>query len=227
MTRENYLLWENYMQSCMEDSAHDKEHVYRVLYTALDIARTEREVDYDVLICACLLHDVGRKEQFLNPKLCHAREGARKACEFLMENHFAEDFIVHVRDCIITHRFRSDAPPQSLEAKILFDADKIDVTGAIGIARTLLYKGQVSEPLYSLRSDGQVSDGTDDDRESFFHEYKFKLEGIYDSFYTKRGKEIAEGRRAAAAGFYKNLLRETGEAYRERSEEHTSELQSP
>lgn len=40
MTKETYTLLENYMLSCMEDSAHDKEHIYRVLYTALDIAGT-------------------------------------------------------------------------------------------------------------------------------------------------------------------------------------------
>lgn len=61
MTKENYLLWEAYMLSCMEDSAHDKEHIYRVLYMALDIARTEQNVNRDVLVCACLLHDIGRK----------------------------------------------------------------------------------------------------------------------------------------------------------------------
>lgn len=51
MKREDYLLFEDHMLSCMGDSAHDKEHIYRVLYMALDIARTEKNVDYDVLIC--------------------------------------------------------------------------------------------------------------------------------------------------------------------------------
>ena len=59
MDKKTYSLLENYMLSCMLDSAHDKEHIYRVLYTALDIAKTEKAVDYDVLICACLLHDIG------------------------------------------------------------------------------------------------------------------------------------------------------------------------
>ncbi len=48
MTRETYILIENYMKMCMQDSAHDKEHVYRVLYTALEIAEVEDNVDYDV-----------------------------------------------------------------------------------------------------------------------------------------------------------------------------------
>ena len=55
MTRETYTLLEDYMLSCMEDSAHDKEHIYRVLYAALDIAGTEKDVDMDVLITACLM----------------------------------------------------------------------------------------------------------------------------------------------------------------------------
>ena len=71
MTKETYDLLESYMLSCMEDSAHDKEHIYRVLYTALDIAGTEEEVDRDVLICACLLHDIGRREQFETVSYTH------------------------------------------------------------------------------------------------------------------------------------------------------------
>ncbi len=79
MNKEAYCLLENFMLCCMEDAAHDKEHIYRVLYNALDIAKTEKTVNYDILIAACLLHDIGRKEH---------------------------------------------NPPQSLGAKILFDADK-------------------------------------------------------------------------------------------------------
>ena len=62
MKKENYELLEGYMLSQMDENAHDKEHIYRVLYTALEIAESEKDVDYDVLIAACLLHDIGRKE---------------------------------------------------------------------------------------------------------------------------------------------------------------------
>ena len=215
MTEENYLQWENYMLSCMEDSAHDKEHIYRVLYTALEIARTEQNVDYDVLVCACLLHDIGRKEQYENPAICHAKAGADKAYVFLVENHYAKAFAERVSRCIRVHRFRKDCRPESIEEKILFYADKIDVSGAIGIARTLLYKGQLSQPLYSLTPDGQVSDGTGDSEESFFQEYKYKLEGIYDSFYTACGRKIAKGRQEAAESFYRSMLQEVRAGYSE------------
>ena len=213
MDKETYTLLENYMLECMGDSAHDKDHIYRVLYNAMDIAQAEQNVDYDVLICACLLHDIGRKEQFENPKLCHAMVGGEKAYRFLIDNHFDIDFADKVKYCIQTHRYRQNNPPRSLEAQILFDADKIDATGAVGIARTLFYKGTVGEPLYSLLPDGRVSDGTNDEKASFFQEYKYKLEKLYDRFYTKRGNEIAKERQKTAVTFYNDMLKEVSDSY--------------
>lgn len=213
MDKATYTLLENYMLSSMADSAHDKEHVYRVLYTALEIAKAEKEVDYDVLIGACLLHDIGRREQLEDPTLCHALVGGDKAYAFLTGHGFPEEYAARVRQCIRTHRFRRNDPPQSLEAKILFDADKLDVAGAMGIARTLVYKGTVSDPLYRLGPDGQVSDGTGDTQPSFFQEYKYKLENLYSRFYTQAGAKMAEQRRPAAVTFYESLLEEVRSAY--------------
>ncbi len=213
MTKESYKRIENYMLSCMEDSAHDKEHIYRVLYNALEIARGETGVDYDVLITACLLHDIGRKEQFENPVLCHAMVGGEKAFRFLTENGFDEMFSRKVKSSIQTHRFRKSMQPESVEAKILFDADKLDVTGALGIARTLMYKGNVVEPIYHVLPDGTISDGSQEEAPSFFREYKFKLEKLYDKFYTAKGAELAQQRRGIAAAFYESLYREVNIGY--------------
>ena len=208
MTKEFFSRLEAYMCACMDDSAHDREHVYRVLYNALEIARSELSVDWDVLIAACLLHDVGRREQFLDPDVCHAMVGGEKAFHFLTEQGMDAAFAGQVRHCIQTHRFRNDLQPGTPEAKILFDADKLDATGALGIARTLLYKGDQTEPLYTLLPDGTVSDGVQDSRPSFFREYHFKLERLYDRFYTEKGRELAEARRAAAVEFYQRLYGE-------------------
>lgn len=219
MKKDTYHLIENYMLSCMEDSAHGEDHIYRVLYNALEIAKTERDVDYDVLICACLLHDIGRKEQFENPALCHAEVGGEKAYRFLTENGFDSVYAEHVKRCIVSHRFRKSNLPESIEAKILFDADKLEAAGAVGIARTLVYKGIVSEPLYSLLPDGTISDGENDTAPSFFHEYKYKLEKIYSNFYTARGEELARDRQAAAVAFYNNLFCEVNSMYQSGGDE--------
>ena len=208
MKQDTYDLLESYMLSCMEDSAHDAHHIYRVLYNALLIAKEEAYVDHDVLIAACLLHDIGRKEQFADPALCHAAVGSEKARTFLLEQGYPETFAETVADCIRTHRFRKNAPPQTLEARILFDADKLDVVGAMGIARTLAYQGALGAPLYTKLPDGTVSDGTGDVPYSFFREYKFKLENLYDRFYTRKGRELAIQRRPAAEAFYHALYSE-------------------
>ena len=213
MTKETYDLIENYMLSCMEDSAHDKEHIYRVLFNALEIAKAENDIDYDVLITACLLHDIGRREQFDDPALCHAIVGGEKAYRFLMEHGFEETFTQNVRHCIQTHRFRKSMEPESMEAKILFDADKLDVTGALGIARSLMYKGNVAEPIYNVLPDGTIGDGSNEEAPSFFKEYKFKLEKLYDKFYTARGAELAKKRQKIAMDYYESLYREVNEGY--------------
>lgn len=212
MTKENFSLIEDYMLECAKDSAHDKEHIYRVLYTALHIAEFCENADKDILIAACLLHDTARSEQLKNPKICHAEKGAEKAYKFLTQNGFEADFAEKVSACILTHRFRNDREPQSIEAKILFDADKTDVAGAMGIARTLIYSGETRRPLYSLINDTQINDGSLKD-DTFFAEYKFKLERLYDRFYTEKGREIALGRKKHAEDFYNNLLGEVSEIH--------------
>lgn len=213
MDQRTYQLLESYMLQCVADEAHDAGHIYRVLYQALEIADNMPGVKYDVLIAACLLHDIGRGEQMADHSLCHAEVGAEKAYRFLLGNGFDAMFAAHVRDCVLTHRFRKNRQPVSLEAKILFDADKLDVTGAVGMARTLGSRVGAGGQIYSLLPDGTVSDGTGDTGGSLFAEYKRKLELIYDRFYTPRGRELALQRQAAAKRFYEDLLSEIRFSY--------------
>ena len=213
MKRETYERIENYMLSCMDDSAHDAQHIYRVLYNALLIAREEQHVDQDVLITACLLHDIGRKEQFADPTLCHAAVGSEKARVFLLQHGFSGEFAERVAHCILAHRFRKANPPQTVEAKILFDADKLDATGAIGIARTLQFKADTQSPIYTVRPDGSISNGEGEEGSSFFREYQFKLKKLYDRFFTQTGARLAQERRQIARDFYESLYREVSSGY--------------
>ena len=199
---------ENYMLQCMEDSAHDREHVYRVLHTALGIAETEPGADLDILIAACLLHDIGSEAQYKDPAFDHAKAGAEMARGFLLERGWPGEKAEAVSEAVLRHRFRSSGPPESLEAKILFDADKLDVTGAMGIARTLLYQGRMGIPLYHVDTKGRPVLGEEDPGSSFFQEYAVKLKNLYGRFYTKRGRELAGVRQSAARAFYESLWKE-------------------
>jgi uncharacterized protein len=132
---------------------------------------------------------------------------------FCLAQGIGEEDAAHIRDCIATHRFRKGNPPASIEAKVLFDADKLDAAGTMGIARTLISMGVCGEPLYQTGPQGQVLDGTADDAPSFFHEYNRKLKKVYGRFHTHRAAQIAEERREAATAFYRHMLGELGELY--------------
>jgi uncharacterized protein len=207
MNKDMYTKIENHMLSLMKDSAHDCQHIYRVLYYSLEISR-EMDVEQDILIAAALLHDIGRAEEYRNRSVDHALAGAEMAYRFLLDNGWTKDNALQVRNCIASHRYRNDIKPATPEAEILFDADKLDATGSIGIARTIQYKALVGQPLYTVGTDGQVSGGEQDNKKSVFQEYNWKLKGLYDKFYTARAKQIALGRRQAAIDCYNAMFEE-------------------
>lgn len=203
MKKEDYNKIESYMKSCCGESVHDEEHIYRVLYNAIEIAENEKNVDMDVLVTACLLHDIARIDELKDKSLDHAVYGSEKAYNWLIENSFDKAFSIRVAECIKTHRYRGSNIPNSIEAKILFDADKIDAAGFMGIARTLMYKGVIGQPLY-VKKDGKILDGTDGNK-SFFNEYTYKLSKVYDRLFTDKAKQMTEKMKKDAQYFYKTL----------------------
>jgi HD superfamily phosphodiesterase len=119
------------------DILHGWPHVERVLYYAQTI-NTEINASWDVIHCSVLLHDVGHTIQ----REEHHRISADIAEEYLGEKGVDQKTIVHIKECIITHsRQFSDRRPQSLEARVVFDADGMDLFGPIGLLRALLSCG--------------------------------------------------------------------------------------
>ena len=175
MIKEHLCEIVKYMESFEKDSAHDAEHIYRVLNHALTLAENY-EVNTDILVAACLLHDIGRPAQFADPSKCHAKVGSQMAYQFLKGLGWPEEECRKVEHCVLTHRFTESAQPETIEAKILFDADKLDVNGALGIARTLQYEGKTNATLID-----------------FFAECNRKLTKLYDVFYTAEAKQLAAG----------------------------------
>jgi len=216
LTKKEFVEIEAFMLEKMQDSAHDRHHIYRVLNAALDIAHyTDVELDTDVLVAACLLHDIGREEQSADLELCHAAIGGVMAYEFLLSKGWAVQKALHVKECVSTHRYRRGDAPQSIEAKILFDSDKLEASGAIGIARTLIYEGQIGEPLYIIDDEGSiVVDGGGAEISSFLQEYNYKLKHVYSSFFTEHAKEIALKRQKTACDFYEGLYDEISGNYK-------------
>ena len=215
MDQKMYDIIEKYMYECMGDSAHDPEHIFRVLYQSLNIAsKLNENINYDVLIASCLLHDIGRDEQFKNPTICHAEIGGIMAKKYLLENNWSEENADHVNNCISTHRFRGNNVPKTIEAKILFDSDKLDVIGCLGIARTLMYKGHVKDKIYEIK-DGKICFGENkNDEETFLKEYNGKLIKLYDKFYTVEARNIGQKQKEYAQYFYDKLLEQINDSYK-------------
>lgn len=208
MDKAEYRRIEEYMISCMEDAAHDVHHIYRVLGQALSLT-SDYEVDYDILIASCLLHDIGRKEEKEGLGDDHAQIGGVKAEKFLVSIGWSEERAAWVRECITSHRFRKDRKPETIEAKLLFDSDKLDVIGAIGISRTLLFAGSYNIPLYYLDSEGHLLEGTEKtDPDSFFREYNFKMKRVPDQLNTPKARSIAKQRISGMEAFVAELKEE-------------------
>ena len=189
------------------DSAHDFDHVLRVVAMADRIAQAE-EADREIVRAAALLHDIGLDEG----RAGHETSAANRAEEILREQGYAEVFCTAVAHAIESHRFRSGPAPQTLEAKVLFDADKLDAIGAIGVARAFAFgahRGQklwgAVPPGYSDQLDGVEADPR---QHTAVHEFHVKLSKIKDRLFTVTGKQIADERHAFMVKFYQQLDRE-------------------
>jgi uncharacterized protein len=188
--------------------SHDWDHTQRVHRLCLRIGRKEK-ADLRVLELAALLHDVGRgEEDRSNGRICHGRAGAALARGILERHGLDRASVRAVVHCIRTHRFRKRAVPRTLEARILFDADKLDSIGAVGVGRAFLFAGEVGARLHDKAIDvRKTKPYTRED--TAYREYLVKLGRVKDRMTTREGKRIAVERHRFMAAFFDRLNKET------------------
>jgi uncharacterized protein len=205
------------------DTAHGFEHVLRVTAVAERIAQAEG-ANLAIVRTAALLHDVGRAEEERTGE-SHAEIGARRAREILAGR--PADFVEAVAGAIANHRFRGNGSPDSLEACVLFDADKLDAIGAIGVARAYAVGGRANQRLWSPLHDeptqtSEVSETSDPVPQHTWWgvsshtpvvEFNFKLRRLKDRLFTTAGRALAQERHDFMVAFFERLEREVrGEA---------------
>ena len=177
-------------------ACHDWDHTLRVLNNARLLLKEIPEADAEVVETAILLHDIGRPEELAsNDDLCHAQLGAEMAHNILINIGCNDEaFINHVCDCIRTHRFRTRLPedtPATIEAKIVFDADKLDSLGAVGLARSFHFASRIGARIHNTAEEA-INSPAFSREDTAYREYLVKLRHLKDRMLTAPGKIKAE-----------------------------------
>lgn len=185
--------------------SHDWTHIERVYNLAVQIGEREG-ADIEILKLSVLLHDIGRKEEEKYPDgLCHAQISAEFASEILQQYQIPKQTIQQILHCISTHRFRKNQQPETSEAKILFDADKLDSIGAIGVARAYAWTGKQGISLYSDKD--YLGTGYEPEH-SPMTEFRYKLSKVKGRLFTQTAKQIAQQRHDFMTEFFNRLNKE-------------------
>lgn len=204
----------------LSDSIHNIEHTMRVCKMCITLAESEPNVNYNVLIAAALLHDIARDIEDNNrlENIDHAILGAEMS-QGILRDIYSIEMTLRIIHCIKTHRFRTNNEPISIEAKILFDADKLDILGAVGIARSFMFAGLHEMKMYTdidlneyIKSNlvGGVISGRIINYSLHTPNIEFltKCKQIPDRLYTKKGRLIAKERLRYVSDFFDRLKEE-------------------
>ena len=187
--------------------SHAWDHTQRVYNLCMHIGHAEG-ADMEVLEVAAHLHDIARPLQDESKgSLCHAVEGAEMARKLIEDYPLSAGQKNNIVHCIRAHRFRGNHEPQTLEAKVLFDADKLDAIGAIGIGRAFQFAGEVGAKLHNPLIDPEdTRPYTEED--TGYREFKLKLSKIKDRMLTVEGRRIARERHDFMEMFFERFLLE-------------------
>jgi uncharacterized protein len=198
-----------FARNCFSNAqvSHDWDHTMRVYNLCMHIGKVEG-ADMEVLKIAAYLHDVGRAYQDESRgAICHEEKGTEMARALLGKYPISNEQKANIIHCIRAHRFRGDCQPETLEAKVLFDADKLDAIGAIGIGRTFQFAGEVGAKLHNPCINPEDTEPyTEED--TGYREFKLKLSKIKDRMLTAEGRRMARERHAFMEMFFERFLQE-------------------
>ncbi len=180
------LMLEHIRKTLPASGAHGFDHTLRVVRLAEAIGAHEG-ANMAVLVPAAIFHDIARpiEEEAGAP---HEEAGARMAESYLRSTGYPSDLIPGILHAIRAHRYSSGVDPETLEARVLSDADNLDAMGAVGIARTFMQAGEKG---------GGILDATD--------HIRAKLVNLRGRIYTDTAREIGRERHTLLVAFLKAL----------------------
>ena len=129
---------------------HDFDHTLRVVRNAMQLCKKLPEANRQTVLLAALLHDIARAEEDASKGAAdHAELGAAMVPELLTPYDLPQEQVAHIAEAVRTHRYRGGDRPATLEAEIVYDADKLDSLGAVGIGRAFLFAGKEGARLHN------------------------------------------------------------------------------
>lgn len=189
-----------------DDGSHDLAHILRVFKNALRIQAAEGG-DGEVLAAAVILHDCVSVEKNSPLRNQASRLAAEKAATILRAGNWPEAKIEAVSHAILTHSFSANIAPETLEAKILQDADRLDAIGVVGAARCFYIAGRMGSSLYDPFDPKSEHRALDDKRFAIDH-FETKLFKLADGFKTAAGQALAFERHQRLEHFLTQFLDE-------------------
>lgn len=188
------------------DLAHDYQHVLRVVKNAKYLCQ-EETAEPLIVIPAAWLHDCLSLPKDHPQRSQASQFAANKAIDFLRKLHYPEQYFDEIHHAICCHSFSANMTPETREAKIVQDADRLDALGAIGIARCLQVSSQLQRPLYEP-TDPFCEHRTRDDKTYTLDHFYQKLLLIQDQMHCQSAIIEAKKRTQYMRGYLSQLALE-------------------
>ncbi|WP_333608318.1 HD domain-containing protein [Arsukibacterium sp.] len=197
-------------QHMQQDVAHDRQHVLRVVKLAKRLC-AEEGAQLQIVLPAAYLHDCFSYAKDHPDRGNSSRLAADKALQFLSGLHYPAEYFEAIHHAIVAHSYSAKVAPETLEAKIVQDADRLDAIGAIGIARCMQVSASLGRPLYAEHDPFCVSRAIDDGAYTLDHFYK-KLLLLAKQMHTASAKAEAGQRTQFMQQYLLQLGREINPA---------------
>ena len=193
-------------QEVSNDVAHDRAHIERVVANARKLA-LEESAQLAVVIPAAWLHDCVSTYKDSDQRPQASSLAAAKAGAYLHENGYPVQYIADIEHAIAAHSFSAQIVPETIEAKVVQDADRLDALGAVGIARCFVVGGILGTRLYDP-SDPFPDGRPANDRENTLDHFYVKLLKLAATMQTGSGKHEADTRTEFMRLFLNQLRQE-------------------
>ena len=186
-------------------AGHDYDHTLRVMKNAELLLSEEPGADREIVRFAALLHDCARPEEHASKgQVCHAQRGACIAAQLLAEENMDEAFCAAVAAAVRSHRYRDGIVPDTPEGKILYDADKLDSLGAVGLGRAFLFAGACGARVHNTPEEA-LSNEAYGPEDTAYREYLVKLRHLPGAMLTPAGRRLGAERLRFMETFFERL----------------------